>query len=52
MTKQEFIDWALSRGYTLDRWGHLGCSVRTGNDAEPMKVYRYKRQGQVQREWV
>lgn len=23
MTKQELINWATTKGWTLDRWGHL-----------------------------
>jgi len=23
MTKDEFVKWAIGRGYALDRWGHL-----------------------------
>lgn len=23
MTKQEFVQWAVKNGWTLDRWGHL-----------------------------
>lgn len=35
MTKQEFIDWAISRGWKKDKFGHF---QKTVND----KQYRFK----------
>ena len=35
MTKQEFIDWAQSHGWELDRFGHLKKNLNG-------KVYRFK----------
>jgi len=40
MTKQQFIDWALSHGWHTDRFGHL---QKTGTDTEGNpRDYRFK----------
>jgi hypothetical protein len=39
MTKQEFATWAISRGYTQDKFGHY-------QKAMDGKQYRYKIQAQ------
>ena len=42
MTKQEFIDWALSKGWTLDKFGHLQKTVTTDPVTMITKTYRFK----------
>lgn len=40
MTRQEFINWALSKGWVLDRWGHLQKQYAHRNG--DINVYRYR----------
>ena len=35
LTKQQIIDWAISKGWQLDKWGHLQKAVGD-------KQYRFK----------
>jgi hypothetical protein len=49
MTKQEFINWALSRGWTQDKFGHLQKTIikrneldRDGHLINSSKTYRFK----------
>lgn len=36
MTKEDFIAWALTQNWQLDRWGHLQKTRKSG------KKYRFK----------
>ena len=50
MTKDQFITWAISQGYTLDRWSHLqrvsletpkhSTSIDPSQTPEPTQVHR------------
>ena len=40
MTREQFIEWAKSRGWTPDNYGHLKKSIPT-NDGN-QKEYRFK----------
>ncbi len=40
MTRQELIQWAVGRGWTMDRWGHL--QKQEGSDTGQPKKYRLK----------
>ena len=40
MTKQEFIEWAVNNGWSLDRWGHLQRQESTATGQS--KRYRFK----------
>lgn len=39
MTKQEFINWAKSKGWTEDKWGHLQKEIKPLSIGEK---YRFK----------
>jgi len=44
MTKTEFINWALSRGWTEDKFGHLQKTVpfNTSDTSSESEQYRFK----------
>ena len=44
MTRQQFIEWAKSRGWEEDKWGHLRKGVDdSGNlSGNPTRLYRFK----------